>query len=188
MRPILSLMVVLMVFAFACTAFAQDEIDNPMYQKWATFKVGTAAKYKQVTEAAGNKTESEIVYTLVELTPEKAVVEMSGSMVIMGNKTEMPKTKMEHMAKVKKIEMPAQVATETVEAAKPKVSEEEVEVPAGKIKCSLTETEAKVGEGAVYSKIWSSDEVPGTMVKMTSTMEKPIKSDTSITLIEVIKP
>ena len=174
-----------MVFTFACTAFAQDEIDNPMYQKWATFKVGTAAKYKQVTEAAGNKTESEIVYTLIELTPEKAVVEMTGSMLIMGNKTEMPKTKMEHMAKVKKIEP---LATGTVDAAKPKESDEEIEVPAGKIKCHLTETEAKVGEGAVYSKIWSSDEVPGTMVKMVSTMEKPIKSDTSITLIEVVKP
>ena len=42
------------------------EADNPMYQSWSKFKVGAMAKYQQLSEMMGNKTESEIIYTLVE--------------------------------------------------------------------------------------------------------------------------
>ncbi|MBF0544207.1 MAG: hypothetical protein HQM08_07230 [Candidatus Riflebacteria bacterium] len=182
MKRIAAMIVFFFMFSMTCALFAQDKVDNPMYQKWAKFKIGTSVKYKQESDVAGNKTESDIVYTLAELTPEKVVVEMSGSMAVMGKPVDMPKTKMEYLAKVDK------VAPATAEAAKPKESDEELSIAGGKYKCHVVETEVKVGEGSVVSKIWSSDDVPGSMVKTLSNMEKPMKTTTSITLVEVKQP
>ncbi|HNW36908.1 MAG TPA: hypothetical protein PKM25_18350, partial [Candidatus Ozemobacteraceae bacterium] len=75
---------ILMAVLAAATVFAADMVDNPSYAAWSKFKIGTELKYKQVSEVANMKTESEITYKLVELTPEKAVVEMGGAFIKFG--------------------------------------------------------------------------------------------------------
>ncbi len=162
------------------------EADNPMYQSWSKFKVGAMAKYQQISEMMGNKTESEIIYTLVELTPEKAVVEMSGSTTVAGNKMEMPKTRMEHAAKLN-VDGAAASAAAPVNADT-KQGAEEIDAAGGKIKCTTVETNITQGESVITSKVWSSEDVPGTLVKSVNSMEKPMKTTTTLTLIEMKKP
>ncbi|HNV70167.1 MAG TPA: hypothetical protein PKO06_10750, partial [Candidatus Ozemobacteraceae bacterium] len=99
-----------------------------------------------------------------------------------GNKMEMPKTRMEHLAKVT-VEATAASAAAPVNADT-KQGEEEVDVAGAKIKCKTVETNITQGESVITSKIWSSDDVPGTLVKSVNNMEKPMKTTTTLTLIE----
>jgi hypothetical protein len=176
----------LVVVMLGSCLFAQETVDNPVYQQWAKFKVGTMAKYHQSTEVMGNKTETELAYTLVEVTPEKVVVEMSGMSKVMGNNIEMPKTKIEYQAKVAK-------GQEVVPNAPPpntdsKQSEEQLTIAGMNLKCHVIQTTLTQEGMESVSQIWSCDEIPGTLVKSETKMEKPVQSLTTISLVEVVKP
>jgi hypothetical protein len=155
---------------FASSTFAGD-IDNPMYKNWSAFKVGTWVKMKSETEASGMKTEMETTSKLVELTAAKAVVEVTTSMTTMGNKMDLP---------ARKDEIPAKIpdATATTEK-KPDVKQGTEDVDAGgkKVKAQWVEMDTN----GTKSKVWTSTEVPGTMVKMNS--ETPGQSKTTMTLV-----
>ncbi len=179
------LMVLCMVSVPFLVAASEEMVENPNYKAWAKFKTGASVKYKSVMDAGAAKTESEIVYSLVELTPEKAVVEMKGSTMIMGNKMDMPATKMEHPAKLPKTD-PSVVAgnpTATPDA-KAKESDGEIAVPAGKMKCHIIEATVKIGEVEAKSVVYMNDEVPGGLVKSVSETDKPMKSSTIVELVE----
>ncbi len=178
---ILCLAYVMVLPAFA----AEESIDNPTYLSWAKFKVGAQVRYRQEMDMAGNKTESEIVYSLVEITPEKAVVEMKVATIIMGNKTEMPATKVEYLAKVPKTNLPQAAAPETQIKSDSKQGDEEIDVVGKKMKCHFIETTTEQNGGPIVSKIYTSDEIPGTLVKSVTNMEKPMKITTTIVLEEV---
>ncbi|NLI78489.1 MAG: hypothetical protein GX442_18875 [Candidatus Riflebacteria bacterium] len=180
LSPVLLVLVVVLLSAPA--GFAQEKVDNPVYQNWAKFKPGTMVKYAQTSEMMGNKTQSEVAYTLLEVTPEKVVIEMGGSTVIMGNQTEMPKTRIEYPAK-------ADAADPNVKSAinaKTSQSEEEIEVAGGKIRCKVFETTVEQQGSQIKSRFWSSDDVPGTLVKSETTMEKPVQSVTVLALVEKV--
>ena len=130
-----------------------QQVDNPQYKSWAKFKPGTAVTMK--TDAAG--TTIETTTTLVEVTPEKVVVESKMKMAGMEG-MDMPATKMDIPAKV------AQAAGGTATGPAPVTKDEEVEVAGKKYKTKVTETKS----GDTVSKTWTSDEVPGMMVKMES--------------------
>ncbi len=173
---------ILMAVLAAATVFAADMVDNPSYAAWSKFKIGTELKYKQVSEVANMKTESEITYKLVELTPEKAVVEMGGASVVAGNKMELPPTRMDHSAKVENTKVDPKMAE--LLKADAKTSEEQVTVPAGTFKCKVVDTKVNQQGSEVSSKIWASDEVPGSLVKMVTVMTAPMKSETTMELVE----
>ena len=54
---------------------AAETVDGPVYKSWAKSKVGTAVTIKSVTVMKGVRVDSTLRYELVELTPEKAVVD-----------------------------------------------------------------------------------------------------------------
>ncbi|OQA08634.1 MAG: hypothetical protein BWY66_00907 [bacterium ADurb.Bin374] len=173
---------VLMAVLAAATAFAAEMVDNPAYGVWSKFKVGAELKYKQASEVSNMKTESEITYKLLEVTPEKVVVEMGGATVVAGNKMEMPATKMDYPAKIENTQVDPKLA-EMVKADS-KTTEEQVTVPAGSFKCKVVESTMNQQGAEVSSKIWASDEVPGSLVKMVTTMTAPMKSVTTMELVE----
>jgi len=171
---------ILLVFIclFSCTTFAQEKVSNPIYENWAKFKVGTTTKYQQEAEKNGKKTVSgEMIYKLVELDSEKVVVEISQTLYQNGKKTELPIAKNQFMAKV--IKRNEQLLPTL------KKSDEEVEVPYGKIKCRAIETSNKWGEYSMVSKTWTNSDIPGFLVKQTTDMETPEKSITTISLVQM---
>lgn len=169
MNLIKSTFYVAVLSLFASSTFAGD-IDNPMYKNWSAFKVGTWVKSTSVTEASGMKTEMETTSKLVELTAAKAVVEVTMSMTMMGNKTDMP---------ARKDEIPAKIPDATATAEKkPDVKEgnEDLDVGGKKVKTKWIETNVS----GTKSKVWTSNDVPGTLVKMDS--ETPGQSKTTLSV------
>src|SRR5262249_13962223 len=59
----------------------REKIENPQYKSWAGFKPGTTVVHRTVTKATGadGETVTTSTYKLIELTPDKAVVEVQNS-------------------------------------------------------------------------------------------------------------
>lgn len=182
MTRIFRFLLAVLVFSCGMTGFAESEkIDNSVYQSWSKFKVGTTVKYSQEKGDPGNVTPmGEMVFTLIELTPDKAVVEQKQEVAMNGKKVWLPPTKKEYLAKVDK--------TVTTVGSISKKSEEEIEVPAGKFLCSIRETENTCGDLVVISKVWSNEGVPGLIVKSTNVVEKPVRSILNVTMTALQVP
>jgi hypothetical protein len=167
-----------MILAGGAVCSAADQIDNPQYTAWAKFKPGTSVTTKMVSDAAGQKTEMEITTTLVEVTAAKLVLEAKTSMSAGGQKMEMPAQKTDVAAKVDK---PAAVAV-APDAPKGEVKEstDEVEVMGKKVKCKVMETKTTANGMNINSKTWTSDEIPGGMVKMETKMDGAMTGTTTV--------
>ncbi len=166
------------VFGLSGPAFAQ-KIDNPTYQNWAKFKVGSFSTLKSTSVAAGFATEMEMTSTLVELTADKAVVETKTTMSVAGQKIDQPAAKIEHPAKVDK--PPGTASQPSKELAK---GDEAMDVKGTKIKTRWVKMEMASTAGKTASTTWTSDDVPGQVVKMTSKTEGATASETTMTLVD----
>ena len=164
-----SLMVVFafaMSFALVGAVRADDTMsDNPAYQSWAKFKPGTLVKYSSNTNAAGNATSMEMTQTLKDVNADKATVEVKMSMVMAGNKTDMPATTQEIPAKIKK---PDPAAPQTADAPKTDTSSEDVQVAGKTYSCKKTTVTSDANGMTTKATTWTCDDIPGTLVKMES--------------------
>lgn len=133
----------------------QEKMDNPQYTYWKSCKPGSWVKHKMVMEAQGMKMESETVSTLVEVTPEKVVLEAKTSMNAAGRKMELPSQKQDVPAQVEK--KPGQ--------APPSEKDEEIIVEGKSYKCRSYEFEQTEKGQAMKGKGWMCPDVPGGMVK-----------------------
>ena len=133
----------------------QEKIGNPEYAAWASCKPGSWVKHKMEMEAGGRKTEMEMTTTLVEVTPEKVVVERKQTIAMAGRTIEVP---------AKKADIPAQVekGKGTVKVTE---TEEEVMVAGKTLKCKLAETEMEQDGQKMQGKSWFTLEIPGGMAK-----------------------
>src|SRR6185295_11363202 len=77
-----------------------EDVENPEFKSWSKYKADTMVKSKTATEAAGQKTNMEMTTTLVEITADKAVVEMKMAMEAGGQKIDMPAQKRDVPAKI----------------------------------------------------------------------------------------
>ncbi|MBI3830571.1 MAG: hypothetical protein HY291_13705 [Planctomycetes bacterium] len=140
-----------------------ETIDNPEYKHWSQYKAGTWVTWKQTTDAAGNKSVTETTLKLVEVNADKAVIETLMKMEVAGQKIEQPAQKRDVPAKIEK---PAPVKQEEVkDAPKPKEGEDTVTVAGKALKCKTIETTLDAAGQKGTTKAWTSDEVPGQMVK-----------------------
>jgi hypothetical protein len=179
MRRKLALFASVCAFVLACGAVRAD--DNPAYTSWAKFKPGTSTTMAMASDAGGQTSKTETKTTLKEVTADKVVVEVAMSMEAGGQKMDMPAQTMEY----KKV-MDAAPATPDAPKDQPnmpkpetKTSEESVTVAAGTFKTKCTESKMKMGEMNTVSNVWTSDEVPGGMVKMEATTDGSMKSKTT---------
>ena len=166
---------------FLCTAGAFAA--NPAYDSWASHKPGTMVVMKGGTEASGMKTEMEQTYTLKEVTPEKVTIEMKNSMMVMGNKTDMPATTMEIPSGG--AATPAPTPAPATPAADTKTSEETVTIDGKDYKATCTETKMDQNGMKSDSKIWTSPDMPGMTVKMETKTEGQMASTTTMMVSKV---
>jgi hypothetical protein len=170
-----SLCLLAVAAAFTATAAFAEKIDNPLYKHWSQFKPGTTATVKTESDMAGNKSQMENTTTLVSIDADKAVVETKMSMVVGGNKMDMPANKMEVLAKIDKVDTAA-----TGKKPDMKESTEDVDVAGTKVSCKVVEMTNEANGMKTVSKTWTSDKVPGMMVKMESTMDGAMKGTTKM--------
>ena len=134
---------------------AQEMMDNPQYEHWKSCKPGSWVKQKMVMDTGGRVVKTVVVSTLVEVTPEKVILESKTSMDIGGKKMEMPVQKKDVLAKVEK--KPGQ--------APPSEKEEDITVDGKTYKCRSFEWEQTEKGQSMKGKGWMSPEIPGGMVK-----------------------
>jgi hypothetical protein len=170
----------LVVFGLAVsTVQAGEKVDNPLYKHWAKFKPGAFSQVKTENEVMGQKTVMTVTMTLKELTPEKVIIEMSAVNVMGGNEMKMPPQKQEFLAKIeeekaKELDTPKKGdkknGAEIID-----VGEEEIKVGDKKLKCKWTEMKIKQEDTTTTTKVWTSDEIPGQVVKTVTSMDGTMK-------------
>lgn len=163
------------------TAAAQETMDNSEFTSWSKFKKGTSVTLKMITEAGKVSFETTITTTLVEHGADKLVLETESVSKIDGK---------EFKAPAMKRDVPKTVTVPKVPKVDKKVEQPKPEEGTETLKVAGTEVKTKwykytfEGKGTkTESQIWSSDEVPGGMVK---TVTKSTGASTSSSTMEVI--
>jgi hypothetical protein len=163
--------------AVAVAPAADETVDNPAFQTWSKFKPGATVVLKRVVKntspdnpnvidvTAHPPVESEewITYKLLAASKESVTVERSVKEVEGGNLVEYPGTK---------ITYPAKIAKKHIAATTPKDKLEEfeeveatVKVAGRTIKTQVYKSVIKIGGELSIAKVWTSDEIPGGIVK-----------------------
>lgn len=185
-RPMIRRTAAVAAVLCACRfAAAAAPTANPAYDGWAKCKPGAMTKIDSQTEVMGQTTKMTLTTKLLEITPEKAVVEIKTSMEMMGQKMDQPATKQEIPAKtpdMKDMKMPAGI--DPTKMPKPTMGKETITVAGKSYDCTTTEVNTEMSGMKVHSKTWTSADVPGGMVKMTSSTEGATPSKTTMTLVE----
>ncbi|MFH0962389.1 MAG: hypothetical protein V2A58_00085 [Planctomycetota bacterium] len=181
-RRLIGHVAALAVLGLLCAgAWSAEQIDNPMYQNWARFKPGTFIIQQTTTKTEEMNPETRMTYTLKEVTPERVVLEMVMAVVVEGNEMKMPPQTIVHPAKIDKPE------PEGGEVVKPVLlgqGSEEIAVKGNKIKTTWVKSQIKQeGETSIVT-IWTSEEIPGSMVKMVTETKGDEPATTTMALVD----
>ena len=165
----------------AAVAGEAEVVDNPEYLSWSKFAVGAYARTR-TTSGDANQTSTMVTTTkLVEMTRERLMLETSTVVLVSGQKIETPPVRREVPAKMDKVELPPATVDPSVKVTTKKGTEE-VTVGGKKVVCETLETTTESEAFKVWSKAWNSADVPGTVVKTETKMERPTASTTSTVL------
>jgi len=144
----------MLAIATLLTLAAQEKVDNPQYDAWKSCKPGSWVKHKMVMDAGGRMIETEMTSTLLEINPDKAVLEMKTVMNMGGQKMDVPVQKKDVEAKMEKKE--GTTFSEKVE---------EITVDGKAYKCRAYTFEQVEKGQAMKVTGWLCADVPGGMVK-----------------------
>ena len=162
--------------------FAQAEtVKNPEYENWARFKPGAMVKHATKSLANGQEITSTTTNKLIEITPEKLVVELSSSMEMSGQKMDSPPMKRDVPA-----EMDKAIVARTDPAQNPDMKEEKetVTVAGKKFDCKVVIYTSEANGMKSVSKSWLCNDVPGGLVKTEVKTTGSVESSTEMTLVE----
>lgn len=183
MRLILSLLAVVLA-AGVCHA---DPVDNPEYKNWAGFKPGTTTTMKMDSDFNGTKSEVTITSKLVEVGADKLVIETVTASKIGGMEFKQPATKRD-VPKTIEVGKPA-AGDKPANPSKPEGTTEEgaetLKVGGVEVKTKWYKYKAKTAAGEAEGQTWTSDEVPGQVVK---SVTKAGGVSTKMELTEFKKP
>jgi hypothetical protein len=145
----------------------REQIENPLYTNWAGFKPGTIVVYRAITAQAEHKTTTTTTttYTLLERTEELVVVEMQAfTKRYDGLEIANPPEK---LTSLRRISLPPGVqASEFSKAAGVLERGEETVEANGRAYSAIWQKSKDRNEaGEVLVTTWTSDEVPGKLVR-----------------------
>jgi hypothetical protein len=196
MRALLrSLVAIIVLSACATMTGAQDKemVENPFYKFWAKSKIGASVSLKETTKlsgpAAGGETGGTdvkmIEHKLLELTPEKAIVETVVTEGEIFGFVQAAPTKHIYPAK-----LPKEVLEELLKETGAKAVDATIKVDGKEMKVKyLTGTMKQGADDEVDFKFWLSEEVPGAIVKRirTSKVKGVVVAETTIEMTKFSK-
>ena len=149
--------------ALLCVLAVQDPPKvNPRYELWAECKVGSWVKVKMLLKSGQMDIETVAVTTLLEVTPDKVVVETLTTSKFGDREMKLPARKEEVSQKPD----PAQPMKPVGE------SEEEITVAGKTLKCRVYEFEMEQGGQKSKGKSWTTKAIPGGVARSEFTSEK----------------
>lgn len=165
-------------------SLAEEMVESMAYTMWAKYKPGTAVTYKTMSKFGDYASEGTMEMKLVEVTPEKVVIEMTTSMMTGGQEMKMPPQKVEYPKMVKKAEgndmNPAEKDGKVGEG------EEEVTVAGKTVKAKWYAYEIKQESGKTISRVWTSEDVPGMTVKNITKIEGRMSGESTMELVKIV--
>jgi hypothetical protein len=173
----------------SAAAAPREQVENPQYKSWATFPKGTTVVLRSVTRADGHPavTTTTRTYTLLDLTDAEAVIEMRArTQRYDGVEINNPPEK---LTVPKRIALPPGVSKTEFEkpAGGDEQGEETVTVGGKEYKTRFSRSRGRNEAGEVLGQVWSSDAVPGGLVKSV-TRTPGVGKTTTIELVEVKTP
>lgn len=172
---------------FAGSAIAAEMVDNPVYQSWAKFKPGTTVVYNHEIAAGTMTMNMEMTQKLIEVTPEKATVEMTMTTSAMPNMNH-PGRKSEIPAKIDKdqLDTAGKLPQDVKGEAKP-LGKENVDVSGKAYECQVTQITGEQRGQKLEGKSWTTPDVPGNMVKveMKSAGEQPFSMKMTLSKLDI---
>ncbi len=165
----------------------EDNVENPTYTAWSKFKPKTSVKYKNTNKikVMGNDftSESDLIMTLTEVTPDKVVVETGTVTRINGQEIKTSPTKQEYHRMI-----PLKPGQKKENVGKPdgvlEEGQEKIKVAAGEY--ATTWHKSKVEDRVLQS--WVTDAVPGTLVKTVTTLGGQTSGTNILELVQVTLP
>jgi hypothetical protein len=139
----------------ACAAVVYAEtIESPEYKRWSECKAESWVTHSAtITENEGKKREFEVTTKLVEISPEKIVLETTEKEG--GKSKTLPKK-----------DYPAKIEKKPEGAGERKEGDEEIEVGGKKLKCHWESFKKEEKKGEVLEvKDWFNDEIPGKLAR-----------------------
>ncbi len=138
------------ILAAAFLLLAQEK-DSPEYEYWASCKPGSWVKTRMEFDNQGKKMEYESITRLLEVTPEKVVVETLRRMKTGDQSVDSPPQKTEYKAKAPQ---KGKIVSE---------KDDEITVSGKTLKCRYyeIETDASGPQGKLTIKAWMSKDIPG---------------------------
>jgi hypothetical protein len=153
---------------FLCGAARADDelIANSDYLAWSKFGTGTSVTYDGETNMMGNAYSSTATTTLTAIAGDKITLRVETTLLINGKPTTLPPQTSDIPVRVKK---PASSAgVQPADAPKTQTSSEDVSALGRKFACKKTKV-TTIADGLTnWTSTWTSDEVPGGLVKSDS--------------------
>ncbi|WP_145302951.1 hypothetical protein [Crateriforma conspicua] len=171
MPPRVRLAVLSISSLFVLSTFVQagqrsaSQRENPVYTAWEAFPVGTKVVVRSVTERDGKQQIEKTSKELLEKTDEAVVI---GRTVVMvsedGSESKLPQMKLRNPHYFR---LPPGIDPKQFGQAKgvKEQGEQRLQVEAGTFETTWKKIESKVEAGITYTQTWSSNEVPGGLVK-----------------------
>jgi hypothetical protein len=168
---------------------AQDKVDNPEFANWSKFKKGTSVTLKSSSNVGGTTSDVTITTTLVDVAPDKLVLEMTSLVKAAGMEIQGKPMKRDVL---KSVPLPKGAKKEEFSGGKPPGTYEEgaetLKVGGTEVKAKWFKYKADIGGTKTDAKLWTSDEVPGMIVKSEMTTTGMFASTTKMEVTEIKKP
>jgi hypothetical protein len=168
----------------AMPLLAAEMVDNPMYLHWAKFKPGTFVTLKMTMKMPSMTTDNEMTYTLKQVTPQKALLEVKTTTMVQGKPTVMPPSTQEIPAKIEKAK-----AIVVTPHAKPQgkvlgQGEETFTIKDKKVKTKWVKAQGEAGGTTTVTTVWTSEDMPNWTVKSVNQSEGAAKMTTEQMVID----
>lgn len=162
MRRRYGLVVTCMLTAICSAAAAEELVDNPVYQSWAKFGIGTRVTLAQESNSGGVVRKVESIDELVELTPEAGSIKAT-----IRNPGHDSTAWMHIRPKVKKEELtdPALPPYRGDFKTKP-LPDEDVRIGGRNYRCKVIEFAGEVQGRTTTGKSWTCPDIPGQLVRI----------------------
>lgn len=175
-------------FLSSSTVRAEEDelVENPAYKSWASHKVGSAVTYESNSVFGAQTIKSEMTQKLSEITPEKAVIEITMKLDIPGVPPQPPQTQ-EIPAKVKKSQATPGKLPEGMKGEVKDKGTEKIEIGGKSYECHVWEFSGEQNGVKSTGTTWTSEKIPGTLAQMKSAANvagQDMKTSLTITKID----
>jgi hypothetical protein len=176
---------VLLLSPDEATADEANFVENPVYARWKNYPVGTEVRYRQHTQARGVDERRLLVYRLRERTADQLSVEIRTRPE---GAAESDETVQTQTAK-RLFRLPPGISAKQFgkPAGRKGEGQEELGVLGRRLQASWVLSEVRVEAGLTETKTWTSDQIPGGLVRSVSTTPA-VNSVTTMELLELREP